>query len=147
VASFTPRTNHHRGNSPWYPPDRKLSGSQNQIGLRGQKEILFLSREWSPDYPVFQALVIILTEVIINSAVYSLIWKIYNYSTDMEMSCFKGSEGAGALCVHIISPLTSIQTLHTFTSPGSKSRYNSHLCNPRYPKWFVSVRSSEETFV
>jgi hypothetical protein len=40
VVSFTPRPLYPRGKSPRYPLDRRLGGSQNQSGRRGEETIL-----------------------------------------------------------------------------------------------------------
>jgi len=39
VVSFTPRPLYPQGKSPWYPLDRRLSGSQNRSGYCGEEKI------------------------------------------------------------------------------------------------------------
>jgi hypothetical protein len=38
VVSFTPRTFHLQGKSPWYPLGRKLGGSQSRSGRGGEEK-------------------------------------------------------------------------------------------------------------
>jgi hypothetical protein len=38
VVSFTPRLFYRQGKSPWYPLDRKLSGTQSRSGRGGEEK-------------------------------------------------------------------------------------------------------------
>jgi hypothetical protein len=50
VVSFTPRPLYPQGKSPWYPSDRRLSGSQSRSGRdeEEKKSFHFTCRELNP---------------------------------------------------------------------------------------------------
>jgi hypothetical protein len=64
MISFTPLPNCSRGNSPWYPLDRWLGGTESQSGLYGGDKNLLPLRESNPE----------------SSAVQPVTWSLYRLS-------------------------------------------------------------------